>query len=87
MIAVSPPGRQLALPVSTCRSALPGFSTYSRAARTVGETQLVEGESLLLDDEPHVVEAHADTDLVLFTTDERAPVFTGGMFSGNTLTA
>lgn len=28
--------------------------------------------------------AEEDTDLVLFTTDERAPVFSGGMFSGNT---
>ncbi|NTZ64132.1 hypothetical protein G6L24_28075 [Agrobacterium tumefaciens] len=52
---------------------------------TVGLTSLVEGESLVLDGKAHVVEAEADTDLVLFTTDTVAPVFKGGMFSGNVL--
>jgi len=33
----------------------------------------------------HAIKAEVDTDLVLFTTDTDAPVFTGGMFSGSVL--
>lgn len=77
-------GATLALPVTPVPGATRLLYVFAGRA-TVGETQLAEGESLLLDDEPHVVEAKADTDLVLFTTDERTPVFTGGMFSGNVL--
>lgn len=50
---------------------------------TVGDTVLAEGESLVLGDSPAEVSALETSDLVLFTTDTAAPVFKGGMFSGN----
>lgn len=46
---------------------------------------LVAGESILIGHEPCEVKPHEQCDLVLFTTDLAAPVFDGGMFSGNTL--
>jgi len=49
----------------------------------VGGTTLTDGESILLDDGDFGVSAELDSDLVLFTTDSAAPVFRGGMFSGN----
>ncbi|UXT50164.1 pimeloyl-CoA dehydrogenase [Agrobacterium tumefaciens] len=50
---------------------------------TVAGFELAEGEGLLLDAQDYEVYADVDTDLVLFTTDPEAPVFKGGMFSGN----
>lgn len=48
---------------------------------------LKAGESLLLDAQPCEMIAQEQSDLVLFTTDLSAPVFKGGMFSGNILVA
>lgn len=51
-------------------------------------TTLEEGESLLIErDASAEVFAHEASDLVLFATDLDAPVFKGGMFSGNVLAA
>lgn len=77
-------GAELALPAAP----VPGVTRllYVFAGRaSVGTTALGAGESLVLDDKSYVVEAQAETDLVLFTTDVSAPVFKGGMFSGNVL--
>ena len=61
---------------------------YLFAGRARAEdTTLEAGESLLLGQGDHRVEAEASSDLVLFTTDPGAEVFRGGMFSGNTRTA
>jgi redox-sensitive bicupin YhaK (pirin superfamily) len=46
---------------------------------------LAAGESLLLDGDHYEILAQERSDLVLFTTDLSAPVFKGGMFSGNVL--
>jgi redox-sensitive bicupin YhaK (pirin superfamily) len=48
------------------------------------DVTLDAGESLILDPGRATVTAIQDSDLVLFTTDLAAPVFRGGMFSGNT---
>ncbi|UXT00403.1 pirin family protein [Agrobacterium tumefaciens] len=77
-------GGSLALPDAPVPGATRLLYVFKGQA-TVGLTSLVEGESLVLDGKAHVVEAEADTDLVLFTTDTVAPVFKGGMFSGNVL--
>lgn len=77
-------GGTLALPEVPARGATRLLYVFAGRA-SVGPTALGEGESLLLDDGAYVVEAEADTDLVLFTTDTDAPVFKGGMFSGNVL--
>lgn len=77
-------GAKLALPVVPVPGATRLLYVFAGRA-SVGVTALGEGESLVLDDEAYVVEAKADTDLVLFTTDAAAPVFKGGMFSGNVL--
>jgi quercetin 2,3-dioxygenase len=41
------------------------------------------GESVYLDDGEWAVTAKSESDVVLFTTDPAAPVYKGGMFSGN----
>jgi redox-sensitive bicupin YhaK (pirin superfamily) len=50
----------------------------------VDDVTLDAGESLILDPGCGAVTAIQNSDLVLFTTDLAAPVFRGGMFSGNT---
>lgn len=49
----------------------------------VDDLTLDPGESLILHHGAVTVSATLDSDLVLFTTDLAAPVFRGGMFSGN----
>ena len=44
---------------------------------------LTAGESVIVHGNDHKIVAQDDSDLVLFTTDTEAPVFKGGMFSGN----
>lgn len=75
-------GRQADLPVS------PGAAVtrllYVLAGRlVVGGEALEAGDSLLVGTAPNRIEADTTADLVLFSTDETAPVFAGGMFSGN----
>ncbi|PWJ76371.1 hypothetical protein C7441_11959 [Pseudaminobacter salicylatoxidans] len=77
-------GGSLALPDAPVSGATRLLYVFAGRA-SVGTTTLVEGESLVLDDKAQVIEAEVDTDLVLFTTDTAAPVFKGGMFSGNVL--
>lgn len=61
---------------------------YAFAGRaTVAGITLMPGESVLLHGEEYAVLAEELSDLVLFTTDMAAPVFKGGMFSGNLLRA
>lgn len=52
-----------------------------------GGVSLTTGESLLIGDGSYELFASEQSDLVLFTTDLSAPVFKGGMFSGNILVA
>ena len=49
----------------------------------VGRLTLRAGETAYLTGDGGSVEARSDADLVLFVTDPGAPVFRGGMFSGN----
>ncbi|MET3354378.1 UNVERIFIED_ORG: redox-sensitive bicupin YhaK (pirin superfamily) [Xanthobacter viscosus] len=77
-------GAKLALPAVPVPGAMRLLYVFAGRA-SVGTKALCDGESLVLDDEAYVVEAQADTDLVLFTTDASVPVFKGGMFSGNVL--
>jgi len=44
---------------------------------------LSAGESVIVKGSDHEIIAHDDSDLVLFSTNTGAPVFKGGMFSGN----
>ncbi len=49
----------------------------------INGTKLTAGESVIMDSSETRLEASETTDLVLFTTNEAAAVFKGGMFSGN----
>jgi quercetin 2,3-dioxygenase len=49
----------------------------------IDDVTISEGESVYLDDGEWTVTAKFESDLVLFTTDPAAPVYKGGMFSGN----
>jgi len=50
---------------------------------SVAGTVLSEGESIVLDDGAFGITALGGSDLVLFSTDTRAPIYKQGMFSGN----
>jgi hypothetical protein len=49
----------------------------------VEDVTIGAGESVYLDDGEWAVTAKSESDVVLFTTDPAAPVYKGGMFSGN----
>jgi len=49
----------------------------------VDDVTLAPGESVYLDDGEWTVTAKSESDVVLFTTDPAAPVYKGGMFSGD----
>jgi len=51
----------------------------------IGDFTLSSGESLLVGSEQLSLKAEQQSDIVLFTTDTTAPIFKGGMFSGNIL--
>jgi redox-sensitive bicupin YhaK (pirin superfamily) len=80
-----PAGMTLSLPGPPVAGATRLLYVYGGRASVDG-IQLDQSESLLLNDASYSVYADADTDLVLFTTDTTAPVFTEGMFSGNVFT-
>ncbi|CAN7602139.1 hypothetical protein LJR255_004440 [Pararhizobium sp. LjRoot255] len=50
---------------------------------SIGDITIDAGESVYLDSGDAAVVARSDADLVLFTTNPTAPIFKGGMFSGN----
>jgi redox-sensitive bicupin YhaK (pirin superfamily) len=50
---------------------------------SIDSLSLRAGESVYLEGGDRIVNATTPSDLVLFTTDPSAPVFKGGMFSGN----
>ena len=79
-------GSETALPPVSTKDATRLLYAFGGRASLAGMT-LTRGESIVLDAEDYRVEAEEDTDLVLFTTDTSAAVFTGGMFSGNILRA
>ncbi|WP_455811290.1 pirin family protein [Pseudomonas graminis] len=78
-------GETLALPVSPVSGAVRLLYVFSGRA-TIGDISLASGECVVIRDEIlHNVQADAQSDLVLFTTDPAVEVFRGGMFSGNML--
>lgn len=77
-------GRTTVLPAPPAKSVSRLLYVFAGRIAVAGMT-LADGESLLLDGADCHVVAENESDLVLFTTDPSAPVFTGGMFSGNIL--
>lgn len=74
----------LALPQPPILDVIRLLYVFSGKVR-IGGAELNAGESLLLDDQPESIDALVTADVVLFSTDTGAPVFKGGMFSGNML--
>lgn len=75
-------GRSLALPERATQAIAHLLFVFSGKVR-FGEQVIEAGEFYHLGDGTAAIEALTDADLVLFTTDTQAPVFKGGMFSGN----
>jgi redox-sensitive bicupin YhaK (pirin superfamily) len=75
-------GAEIALPPPVSTGSVRLLYVFKGDARLSG-FELTRGESLILDSGSQSVEAKIETDLVLFETDPFAPVFKGGMFSGN----
>lgn len=78
-------GKTLPLPPIQAPKATRLLYVFSGEVR-VGDLTLQAGEGAFLSEDEKVVGSDSGADVVLFTTDESAPVFKGGMFSGNTLT-
>lgn len=79
-------GKTLPLPQVQALGATRLLYVFSGDVR-VGELVLEAGEGAFLSEREIEVASNSGADLVLFTTDEKAPVFKGGMFSGNVLVA
>lgn len=79
-------GASLALPAPQAPGVVRLLYAVSGDVR-VGDLAISAGESVYLDEGERTVSARSESDLVLFTTDPAAPVFKGGMFSGNFLAA
>jgi quercetin 2,3-dioxygenase len=77
-------GTTLALPDIPAQAPVRLLYVFAGEVRSGGLT-LQTGEGAFLAEDEVSVEATSDTDLVLITTDSSAPVFKGGMFSGNVL--
>ncbi len=77
-------GKVLALPPIAAPEATRLLYLFAGDA-TVGDLPLKAGEGAFLSHKEQSVLSTSGADLVLFTTDEQAPVFRGGMFSGNAL--
>lgn len=75
-------GRALDLPPAPPRRIVRLLYMFAGSGHSDG-VPLSEGESLLLDGAERSVAAETNCDLILLTTDLDAPVFKGGMFSGN----
>jgi len=77
-------GTTLALPNFPAHAPVRLLYVFSGEAR-VGGLTLQTAEGAFLANDETSVEARSDSDLVLVATDSSAPVFKGGMFSGNVL--
>ena len=77
-------GRAIALPTLPAADAIRLVYVFAGKV-TAGGISLATGESLVVENGNFDVVAEEQSDLVLFTTDPSAPVFKGGMFSGNIL--
>jgi quercetin 2,3-dioxygenase len=77
-----PAGEGASLPPPLVAAAVRLVYLFAGRVR-VDDTSLDAGESLLVGQGDHRVEAETASDLVLFTTDPAAEIFRGGMFSGN----
>jgi len=75
-------GRSLDLPALPTSSSVNLLFVFEGEVR-FGDLTIRGGEFYHLGDGTDAVEAVEDADIVLFTTDPSAPVFKGGMFSGN----
>jgi redox-sensitive bicupin YhaK (pirin superfamily) len=76
-------GEKLTLPPAKGKQVTRILYAFAGTVSVGTETVLTEGESLIIQGGDYEVVAHDDSDIVLFTTDTAAPVFKGGMFSGN----
>ena len=77
-------GTALQLPEMQARDAVRLLYVFAGEI-SIGGLTLQTGEGALLSEQEAEVAAVRESDLVLFTTDTSAPVFKGGMFSGNVL--
>jgi len=75
-------GRRLAIPALPTSTSVDLLFVFEGEVR-LGEITISGGEFYYLGNSANDIEATTDSDIVLFTTDPAAPVFKGGMFSGN----
>ncbi|WP_245238966.1 hypothetical protein [Methylobacterium platani] len=79
-----PAGAALSLPPLPATGAVRLLHVFGGEV-AVGDLALRGGETAYLSEDGGSTEARSDSDLVLFATEPGAPVFRGGMFSGNVL--
>jgi redox-sensitive bicupin YhaK (pirin superfamily) len=75
-------GEAVAFPIAPVEEATRLLYVFEGRVRVDG-VELAMGESAILSAPAESLETLEDSDLVLLSTDESAPIFKGGMFSGN----
>jgi hypothetical protein len=75
-------GQTVALPTAAVADATRLLYVFEGSV-TVDGVELTRGESAILPSSTRGLRTLEHSDLVLLSSDERAPVFRGGMFSGN----
>jgi len=77
------PGTKISLPPLPANGLTALLYVYQGQIRVNEMTSLSKKESLIVKDEAFSVQTTNGAELVLFLTDENAPIYKGGMYSGN----
>lgn len=75
--------KNFALPVLSKKDLTYILYVFNGKIKVNQTTELVKKEGIIFRDEPISIQSDGTSDLVLFVTDETAPHFDGGMYSGN----
>ena len=76
-------GEEVLLPEMPAENLAFLFYVFNGEVEVNGNTLLATGESVLIENEHPLFNAHETSDIVLFVTQTNAPYFDGGMYSGN----
>ncbi len=79
------PGKALSLPLMPAMGLTLLLYVFKGETSVNGQLQLHSNEGLIVKDEEITIDTTSGAELVLFITDENAPIFKDGMYSGNQL--
>jgi len=79
------PGKVIEVPGPPANGLTGLLYVYQGEVEVNQKMRLVKKESIVFNNEPVSIRTAGGAELVLFYTDERAPIYKGGMYSGNKL--